>query len=72
VPAQGRVCGLEAVWATRWTTSTSAGGSFVLVVGRDVADRFVQSQRVVLDPDPGELRFEHDRVVDVLKVATRP
>ena len=42
--------------------------SLVFVVGCDVADRFVQPHRVVLDPDAGELGFEHDGIGDVFEV----
>ena len=40
----------------------------VFVVGGDVADRLVKAHRVVLDPDAGQLGFEHDGVVDGLEV----
>jgi hypothetical protein len=43
-------------------------GSVVLVVGCDVADRLMQAHRVVVGPDAGELGFEDDGIVDVLKV----
>lgn len=45
--------------------------SMVFVVGGDVADRFVQSDRVVLDADAVEFGLEHDGIADVV-VEVRP
>jgi hypothetical protein len=49
--------------------------SFVFVVGCDVADRFVQPHRVVLDPDPGEFGLAgHEAVLgfDRVELAAGP